>query len=377
MENMNPKFDDDQYGRARVKKSEELEKYYAEIQKLGTNALWTVANEIEPWEPHTLSSVMFWEYEKIRPHLLRSTELVTPGEAGRRVLYLVNEKRKDIKAACGMLFSGLQITKPGEFTPAHRHVASALRFIMEGEKGYTIVDGHHITLSARDFVITPNGTWHEHGVEEDGKTCIWQDGLDIPMANAFEANDYAILPEGKGQDRLFPTNFSPLTYGGVGVLPADKEWNKPFSPLFKYTWERTYEALLNMAKVNDGSPFDGILMNYVNPTTGGPVMQTMGAAMQLLRPQEHTKAHKHTGSIVYQCAKGKGYSIINGIKYYWKEKDIFCVPSWTWHEHCNESDSEDACLFQFNDLPTIHKLGYYQEKEYTEHGGYQKVISTH
>ncbi len=366
-------FDDAAYGRSRVTDTDELKAYYETVKGLGTEAFWTVANEIEPWEPHTLSSVMFWDFEKIRPHLLRAAELVSPGEAGRRVLYLVNKKRADIKAACGMLFSGLQITRPGEFTPAHKHVASALRFIMEGAGGYTIVDGHKITLAPRDFVITPNGTWHEHGVVAEGKTCIWQDGLDIPMANAFEANDYAVLPEGKQQKVLYPLNYSPMTFGGSGLLMADKEWDKPYSPLFRYSWEPTYETLLAAEKVNDGSPFDGILMEYTNPMTGGPVMATMGAAMQLLRAGEHTKAHKHTGSTIYQCAKGKGYSVIEGKRYDWKEKDIFCVPSWTWHEHCNLSNSDNACLFQFNDLPTVKKLCYYQEKVYADNDGYQPI----
>ena len=78
---------------------------------------------------------------------------------------------------------------------------------------------------------------------------------------------------------------------------------------------------------------------------------------------------------MYQVAKGNGYSIIDGKRYDWKEKDIFCVPSWIWHEHANSSDTEDACLFQFNDLPTIKKLGFYKERPYEENGGYQKIIS--
>ena len=52
-----------------------------------------------------------------------------------------------------------------------------------------------MTLGANDFVLTPNGTWHEHGVAEDGTTCIWQDGLDIPLVNAFEAGFYAVHPD--------------------------------------------------------------------------------------------------------------------------------------------------------------------------------------
>ncbi|HEY8388002.1 MAG TPA: cupin domain-containing protein, partial [Parasegetibacter sp.] len=343
------------------------------LEVLGAGALWTVANDIEPWEPRTNSVPMLWRYDDLRDLVFKSTELVTPEKAGRRVVYLVNDKRKDVSAAVGWLYSGIQATLPGENTTAHRHKAAALRFIMEGKGGYTVVDGNKITLEVNDFVITPNSAWHEHGVEADGETCIWQDGLDIPLVNALEANDYAVL-DGR-QELKYPVDYSPLTYSGAGLIPPDEKWNKPYSPLFKYSWESTYKALKAASKVNQGSPYDGIIMQYTNPLTGGPVMQTLGASMQLLRPSEHTKAHRHTGSFVYQCAKGKGYSIIGGKRFDWKERDIFCIPSWMVHEHVNLSDTEDACLFSFNDLPVITALGLYQERAYTENNGYQTVTS--
>ena len=96
----------------------------------------------------------------------------------------------------------------------------------------------------------------------------------------------------------------------------------------KYEWGRTYETLVNAAKATDGSPYDGIMMQYVNPATGGPVMKTLGAHIQLLRGGERTKAHRHTGSVVYTCAKGSGHSIIAGKRYDWSKNDIFVVPSW-------------------------------------------------
>jgi len=43
-------------------------------------------------------------------------------------------------------------------------------------------------------VLTPNGTWHEHGVASDGTPCIWQDGLDIPLVNTLEAKFYGSTP---------------------------------------------------------------------------------------------------------------------------------------------------------------------------------------
>jgi gentisate 1,2-dioxygenase len=368
---MEDKFSDDQIGRARVQDSPELVAYYKELETLGAGALWTVANDIEPWEPRSSSVPMLWKYDDLRELVLKSSELVTPEQAGRRVVYLVNDKRKEVSAAVGWLYTGIQVTRPGESTSAHRHRASALRFIMEGDKGYTVVDGNKIMLEVNDFVITPNSTWHEHGVEEGGKTCIWQDGLDIPLVNALEANDYAVY-DGK-QPLVNPLNYSPIVYGCAGLIPVDKTWDKPYSPLFKYSWKNVYPALLETQKVTEVNPFDGVFMQYSNPLTGGHVMQTMGAAMQLLSAGFKGKAHKHTGSFVYQCAKGKGFSIINGKRFDWKERDIFCVPSWAWHEHHNLSETEDACLFQFNDLPVIESLGLFQSRELEENNGHQQV----
>ena len=117
--------------------------------------------------------------------------------------------------------------------------------------------------------------------------------------------------------------------GAVASKQREPGTAKPYSrQLLKYEWGRTYETLVNAAKATDGSPYD-IMMQYVNPATGGPVMKTLGAHIQLLRGGERTKAHRHTGSVVYTCAKGSGTSIIAGKRYDWSKNDIFVVPSWS------------------------------------------------
>lgn len=360
-------------GRADVEDTPELVKYYQDLTQFEAGALWTVANKIEPWEPKSESVPVVWRYRDLRDYVLRSVDLVSPEKAGRRVIYLNNPGRQEVSAAVGWLYSGLQVMKPGEAASAHAHSSSALRFIMEGRGAYTIVDGHKMTLGANDFVLTPNGCWHEHGVEADGLPCIWQDGLDIPLVNALEAGFYAVHPD-LSQAITHPVNDAVGIWGGRGLKPTLHDWQKPYSPLLKYEWEPTYEALSAYAKVTDGSPFDGVIMDYINPLTGGPVMATIGASMQMLRPGEHTKAHRHTGSIIYQCAKGEGYSIINGKRFDWRERDIFCVPSWMFHEHVNGSSSEDACLFSFHDLPVMRALNLYREEALAENGGYQVLL---
>jgi gentisate 1,2-dioxygenase len=361
---------DDVIGRARVEETPELERYYAELASKDAGALWTVANTIEPWEPQSRSVPVIWRYAELRDQVLRALELVTPEKAGRRVVYLANPGRRDVSAAVGWLYSGIQVMNPGEVASAHRHAASALRFIMEGAGAYTIVDGHTLTLGRNDFVLTPNGTWHEHGVAAEGTTCIWQDGLDIPLVNALEANFYEVHPDLQ-QPRGRPVDDMVKTWGGQGLLPQAERWGAGYSPLLAYRWQPTYEALSRAAEVSEGSPFDGIIMDYVNPVTGGPVMQTIGAQMQLLRPGERTRAHRQVGSFVYQVAKGSGHSIVAGRRLDWTERDIFVVPSWAWHEHANGSESEDACLFAFHDLPVTKALGLYKEEAYGDNGGHQ------
>ncbi|MFI6157134.1 cupin domain-containing protein [Kitasatospora sp. NPDC051170] len=358
-------FDDDRIGRARVTDSPELLAYYEELAKVQAGALWTVANEIEPWYPQPKSVPVLWRYEDLRPLVRKALPLVKADDAGRRVVMLVNPGRRELSAAVGLLYTGLQIMGPGEAMTAHRHQAAALRFVHEGVGAWTIVDGQKLRVGPRDFAITPNGTWHEHGNESEDEPVIWQDGLDIPLVNTLDANFYEVHPE--LHQRPGPVvNSSLLSHGG-NLLPYGVEkWSRPYSPLLGWPWEPSYEALRRLARASEGSPYDGVIMEYTNPVTGGSVMPTMGAHLQLLRPGQAARAHRHTGSVVYTAAQGHGVSVIAGQRFEWSRGDVFVVPAWAWHEHENLDRGEDACLFSFNDFPVMHALGLYREESHPD-----------
>ncbi len=318
-------------GRANVEDTPELEAYYRALEGEALGALWTVANEIEPWYPQPKSVPTLWAWKRIESYVRKAATLVSAEKAARRVVMLVNPGRKEWSAAAGLLYTGVQVMNPGEFTSAHRHQASALRFVMEGRGAYTVVDGERLELGARDFVLTPNGTWHDHGVDADGTQCVWQDGLDIPLMNALDANFYEVYP------RTVQTP-SPL---------SRDNWNKPYSPVFLYKWDESYAALKR----------DGI-HEYRNPLTGGPVMPTMGAGLRLLKKGETTGQIRHTGSAIYQVAHGRGWSTVGGTRFDWEERDIFCVPSWAPYQHHAD---EEAVLFSFDDIPAMRALKLYRE----------------
>jgi gentisate 1,2-dioxygenase len=97
--------------------------------------------------------------------------------------------------------------------------------------------------------------------------------------------------------------------------------------------------------------------------------------MTMLRPGEHTKAHRHTYSSVYHVYRGKGSTIIDGQRFEWAERDSFVVPPWTWHEHINASGTDIAYVFSINDIPTLEAFNLNREEPLTENGGHQQATS--
>ena len=147
------------------------------------------------------------------------------------------------------------------------------------------------------------------------------------------------------------------------------------SPLLLYSWDQTSQAL-DALRDHEGSPFDGVLLEYRHPQTGGPVLPTMACMVQMLRPGERTKAHRHTGSAVYYVVNGDGATIIDGQQFKWGKGDIVALPPWALHEHANNSANADAVLFSIQDLPVLSVLGLYHEEALSENGGHQNVTST-
>ena len=339
---------------------ETLESFYAGLPELALAPLWTVQEEALVSEPVSQAAAHHWRWRDLRPQALRAGELIGTADAERRVLMLLNPGLNGRIATSNTLFSGLQIVMPGEAARAHRHTPAALRFIIDSQGGSTTVNGDRITMLPGDLVLTPNWTWHDHANDTD-EPIIWLDGLDIPLVRMLEAVYYEPYPEDV-QPVTEPHDSSLARYGAGALRPV---WERPetaYSPLMHYPWAQTWAALQRLAPQVDGSPFDGVIMEYTNPNTGGPVMPTIACHIQLLRPGEATQAHRHTAAAIYHVVQGRGRSVVRGQAIDWEDKDVFVAPGWAWHEHANASDSEPAVLFSFTEAPVLQSLSLHREQ---------------
>jgi len=344
--------------------TDEMERFYEEVKRVHGRALWQTEGPSKV--PTTLPYL--WRYRDFRPLLFKAAEIVPMELAERRALFMANPGILHDWQASNTLLANLQIIKPGEIAPSHRHAGTALRLIVEGTGAYTAVDGEKSYMEPGDFLTTPGGTWHDHGNESSAEM-IWLDGLDVPLVQFFEAAYYDAYSQWK-HPVTRPDNVSLRIYGSGSLRPTWLKHEGKYSPLLNYTFAQTYATLKSLAEMGEGSPYDGTCMEYVNPLTGGPALPTIGCFASLLLPGQHTKAHRHTGSTVYHVIQGKGTSVIAGKTYDWDEKDTFVVPSWTFHEH---QATKESVLFSYTDGTILPALGLYREGPLEENGGYQRV----
>lgn len=125
-----------------------------------------------------------------------------------------------------------------------------------------------------------------------------------------------------------------------------------------WKWQDIYPRLVESVSEDFLEAGRGTL-SLVHKDTGDlyGVSPTMNVVVQIFKPGEHNKAHRHTNVAVNLVFQGKGFSIVDGEKIEWEKGDIFLAPPWSEHEHCNTSDVEDAILFTFQDVPVVTTMG--------------------
>ena len=333
--------------------------------------LWELASQMTA-HPEPKMIPHMWKWSLLESIIDESSRAVPVGDE-RRALQLFNPGLGGRWATTNNLIAAVQVLLPGEVARAHRHTPTAIRFIMEGTGAYTAVDGERVYMEPGDLILTPSWSWHDHG-NETKERVVWMDGLDIPLIASLEAMFFQFY-SAQQVPATRPANASKHLHGHAHISPTWVKEKSMASPLLLYSWDQTSQAL-DALRGHEGSPFDGVLLEYRHPQTGGPVLPTMACMVQLLRPGERTKAHRHTGSAVYYVVNGAGATIIDGQRFPWTKGDIVALPPWALHEHANASGTADAVLFSIQDIPVLNALGLYYEEPLNENGGHQNVAST-
>jgi gentisate 1,2-dioxygenase len=327
-----------------------------------------------------------WRWKEYSPYLHKISEIarkadVSPIEfADRQSILLLNPGLKGRLQVTNTIRCAISIYNPGDVAPVHLHSPNASRTILSEKGGYTVVEGERCTASRGDLILTPNGTWHDHG-NDANEPVVWIDTLDWPLMEFLDAAwvDHN-MPGAQRNTNVQPVTFgegySRKLYSQGGIKPTfvdhQRGSGRSPDPLFHYRGSDVLEMLHGLRQ-EKGDPHEGIKVEFVNPVTGEPVFKTLDYSAQLLRPGEETAPKRETAGTYYVVIDGTGATEVGGKRFEWGQNDLFVVPNFMWRRHINTGKS-DAVLYSVSDAALMRNIGQYYAQARAKDGKVTELV---
>lgn len=126
-----------------------------------------------------------------------------------------------------------------------------------------------------------------------------------------------------------------------------------------WRWDAVSPKLMEMLGLMSESFTARRNVSFINPDPRvGGTTQTILMGMQVTKPGEVAWAHRHPISALRFVIEGdsKLYTVVNGEPLVMETNDLVLTPTWTWHDHHNESDKVGIWL-DVLDVPLVKALG--------------------
>lgn len=108
---------------------------------------------------------------------------------------------------------------------------------------------------------------------------------------------------------------------------------------FAWHWSRLQTFIERAAGEIDGEDAERRVLLFANPAYRHllplPVAtKNLTAGLQILKPGEHARPHRHTAAALRLVLSGAGaVTMVNGKECAMEPGDLISTPAWTWHEH--------------------------------------------
>ncbi len=108
-----------------------------------------------------------------------------------------------------------------------------------------------------------------------------------------------------------------------------------------WRYDEIREAILESGRLITAKEAERRVLVLENPGLAGQsrITESLYAGLQLILPGEVAPSHRHSQSALRFVIEGEGaYTAVNGEKTVMSPGDFVITPSWTWHDHGNDSD---------------------------------------
>jgi len=156
-------------------------------------------------------------------------------------------------------------------------------------------------------------------------------------------------------DEIAPKNLAPLWEVLHALITRE-----PATPCVPVVWhyDEVRPYLMRSGKLITAKEAERRVLVLENPALRGQsaITHTLYAGLQLILPGEVAPAHRHSQSALRFVLEGQGaYTAVDGERTYMSPGDFVITPSWTWHDHGNDSD-EPMVWLDGLDVPLVALL---------------------
>jgi len=153
-------------------------------------------------------------------------------------------------------------------------------------------------------------------------------------------------------DRMAPQHLKPLWEVLHGLITPE-----PKSPVETAIWhyDQVRPFLMESGSIITAREAERRVLILENPGLAGQsrITTSLYAGLQLILPGEVAPAHRHSQAALRFVIEGSGaYTAVDGERTLMQAGDFVITPSWTWHDHGNDSDRPMVWLDGL-DIPII------------------------
>jgi 1-hydroxy-2-naphthoate dioxygenase len=133
-----------------------------------------------------------------------------------------------------------------------------------------------------------------------------------------------------------------------------------------WKWDEIHPSLMESCDALPESRTARRALAFKNPELPRCTAQTMGMAIQVIRPRETAWAHRHTITALRFVIQGHPdlYTAVDGVACPMEDYDLVLTPGWSWHDHHNPTDGV-AMWLDVLDVPLVTGLNQSFYEEYS------------
>ena len=153
-------------------------------------------------------------------------------------------------------------------------------------------------------------------------------------------------------DRIAPSHLTPL-WEVLSALVTPEPQVQSVPTVWHY--EKIRQFIMDSGDLITAKEAIRRVLILENPALQGQskITNTLYAGLQLILPGEVAPAHRHSQTALRFIVEGTGaYTAVEGEKTIMRPGDFVTTPSWTWHDHGNESDQPMVWLDGL-DIPIV------------------------